>query len=100
VSQMALTFDAPPLARNSDPATSHQAASQARELQADHYRLILATLRRHGALGKDGIASRCGLTAYQVSKRLTELDRLGAIRATGETVRSTAGRSEREWIAA
>jgi hypothetical protein len=100
VNQMALTFESPaPLARRSDPATSHAAASSARELQADHYLKIIATLQRYGALGKDGISARCGLTSYQVSKRLTELARLGAIRATGQTVRSTAGRAEREWEA-
>lgn len=96
--QLAWDFDVePPLARSTDPGTSHAAAASAKELQADHYVRILGTLKQHGELGKDGIASRCDLTSYQVSKRLTELARLGLIEWTGRTVKSTAGRGEREW---
>lgn len=102
---MALDFSAPPVihatpdpaARSTDPATSHQAAAAAKELQARHHRLILAALEQHGPMGKDGIASRTNLTAYQVGKRLTELGRVNAIRLTGRTVPSIAGRQEREW---
>jgi predicted transcriptional regulator len=88
-----------PAARNSDPVTSHQAAASAREVQAHHHRIILDCLRRHGPHGKDGIAARSGLTAYQVSKRMAELERLGQVQITGRVVKSTAGRDEREWRA-
>lgn len=96
--QYAMNFDAP-LARNSDPTTSHAAADQARELQARHHRIILACLREHGPLGKDGIAARTLLTGVQVCRRLAELDGLGIAKPTGKTVKSTAGRLEREWWA-
>jgi hypothetical protein len=95
-----LTFELePPNARYSDPITSKQAASQAVALQADHCALILACLRRHGRLGKDGLAARTRLDGVQTCRRLTELERAGRIRWTGEYVKSTAGRSEREWEA-
>jgi len=86
-----------PAARRADPQTSHDAAEQAKELMARHHRVILATLQEHGPLGKDGIAARSGLTAYQVSKRLTELERQARIEPTGRIVKSIAGRGEREW---
>lgn len=89
-----------PAARAADPLTSHQAASQAKELAADHHRLILRVLRAYGALGKDGIGARTALTGVQVCRRLTEMQGLGLITLTGNTVLSTAGRNEREWRAA
>ena len=96
--QMALTFDTP-LARSSDPRTSHGAADQAKALQARHHRIIVACLSEHGALGKDGVAARTLLTGVAVARRCTELERAGLIRWTGEYVKSTAGRDEREWEA-
>ncbi len=92
-------FDAPPLARRTDPATSHQAAAAARELQSLHRDVIVACLRRHGPMGKDGIAARTRLDGVAVARRLTEMQRLGLVRLTGGTVQSTAGRAEREWEA-
>jgi hypothetical protein len=89
-----------PQARRSDPPTSHQAAASARELQAQHHRVIVACLKRHGPLGKDGIAARTGLTGVAVARRTAELERAGFIQPTGKTVLSTAGRHEREWRAA
>lgn len=88
---------AEPAARRSDPSTSHDAAAQARELAAQHHRVILACLEAHGALGKDGIATRTHLTGTQVARRTCELNKMGRIQATGKTVLSTAGRKEREW---
>jgi hypothetical protein len=86
-----------PQARRCDPVTSHQAAASAKELQAQHHRVIVDCLRRHGALGKDGIAARTGLTGVAVARRTAELERAGLIKHTGKTVLSTAGRPEREW---
>jgi transcription initiation factor IIE alpha subunit len=97
MNQLAFELD-PPGYRIHDPITSKQAASQAVELQADHCALILACLKRHGRLGKDGIASRTRLDGAQCCRRLFELHRAKLIRCTG-TVKSTAGRNEREWEA-
>lgn len=86
-----------PAARHSDPATSKAAAIAAEGLQARHHALILECLRKHGPLGKDGIAARTRLDGTQVARRTVELQRLGLIEHTGKTVPSTAGRLEREW---
>ena len=81
VNQMAL-FDMP-AARRRDPFTSHQAAASAKELQAQHHRTIVGCLKRHGPLGKDGIAARTGLTGVAVARRTAELARAGLIQPTG-----------------
>lgn len=102
--QLAIDFpDAPytPAARRSDPVTSHLAAAAAREMAQAHHALILSVLRKYGPLGKDGIASRLrSLDGVAVCRRLTELQRLGDIVPTGQHVKSSAGRAEREWRAA
>ena len=96
MTQLCIDFAAP-AARATDPATSHQAAAQARELAQQHHRTILAALEQHGPMGKDGIAARTSLTGVAVCRRLTELQRMGRIAPTGRVVASAAGRSEREW---
>ena len=95
-----LSIDFEPLARTTDPATSHQAAAQARELALDHHGLILSVLYCYGPMGKDGIAARTSLSGVAVCRRLAELQRMGKIAPTGKTVLSTAGRHEREWARA
>ena len=90
-------LEEPPRARATDPSTSHDAASRAKALQADHHCLILGALGKYGPLGKDAIAARTRLDGVQVCRRLVELQRKGAIAPTGKTVQSTAGRPEREW---
>lgn len=97
--QLSIDFSAPvyPLARRTDPHTSHAAAHQAKALAADHQRAILACLEAHGPLGKDGIGARTMLTGHAVGKRLPELQRLGLVQPTGRTVPSESGRAEREW---
>jgi hypothetical protein len=93
-----LTLDLPPpAARRRDPDTSHIAAAAARDLQVRHQQMILDCLRKHGPLGKDGIAARTRLDGVQVCRRLSELDRARIIEPTGATVPSTSGRMEREW---
>lgn len=88
-----------PRAPARDPHTSHEAASQAKELQAQHSKLIVSTLKRFGPSGVDRIAALTRLTSYQISKRMKELQKAGAIEETGETVKSLAGRAQREWKA-
>ena len=92
-----LAIDFTPGARQSDPFTSHQAATQAKELAARHHRIILGALEVHGPAGKDRIAALTSLTGVAVCRRLSELHKSGQIAPTGKTVQSTAGRAEREW---
>ena len=63
----------------------------------EHYDIILGCLTKYGPLGKDGIASRTRLDGNQVARRLSEMQKLDFIEPTGQTVKSNAGRSEREW---
>jgi predicted ArsR family transcriptional regulator len=90
-------LEAVPLARRTDPETSHQAAASAKELAVRHHGLILDCLKRHGPASKDRIAALTSLTGTQVARRTVELQRSGLIRDTGDKARSTSGRAERVW---
>lgn len=83
-------------ARKNDPPTSHEAAARVKEFQGEQHAAILDALGQ-GPAGGSRIAERCGLTDYQVRKRLHELERAGRIVLTGRTVASASGRGEREW---
>lgn len=90
-------LDQVPLARRTDPVTSHLAAKAAAELQLAHFTVILTCLQKHGPLGKDGIVARSRLDGVQICRRLVQLERKGLAKLTGRTVPSTSGREEREW---
>jgi len=85
--------------RSSDPITSYEAADAAKDLATKHLSIIVDCLKAHGALGKDGIARHTNLDRNQVSRRLNELEKMNLIQLTGRTVKSSAGRNEREWRA-
>ena len=70
-----------PLARKTDPHTSKAAANKAARIAPSQRNIIADALREPGTV-KD-VAERTGLTQYAVSKRLTELARMGLIVATG-----------------
>jgi predicted ArsR family transcriptional regulator len=94
-----LCLDAP-RARRLDPQTSHAAAADAKDLAKQHAILILGALRYCGPSGVDAIARATKLSPYQVSKRMAELEKARAIKLTGRTVPSDAGRAQREWATA
>lgn len=79
-------------ARRDDPATSHKAAAAVPAIRGDHARRILEALAA-GPAGQTEIAERSGLTVAQVSKRIHELRKVGAIERTGREV----GRGEDEY---
>jgi hypothetical protein len=85
------------LSRNTDPVTSHMAAAQAGGLAKDHAIIIVDCLQRYGPHGKDGIMLLTRLDRNQISRRLPELEREGLIKQTGQLVKSTSNRMEREW---
>ena len=85
-----------PRFRNTDPITSLEAADHA-TFAGEHYDIILGCLTKYGPQGKDGIANRTNLESSQVARRLSEMEKLDFIETTGQTVKSNAGRSEREW---
>jgi predicted transcriptional regulator len=72
-------------ARRDDPATSHKAAAAVLLIRGDHARRILEALAA-GPAGQTEIAERSGLTVAQVSKRIHELRKVGAIERTGREV--------------
>ena len=82
-----------------DPVTSYEAADAAKDLASKHFSTIVDCLQAHGTLGKDGIARHSGLEGNQVARRLNELEKMNLIQLTGRTVKSQAGRNEREWRA-
>lgn len=86
-----------PAARESDPATSHEAARSMRDSVAALHAQILNALERIGGAGSaEQIADAIGtLDHVQVGKRLKELQRAGQITDTGETRRNRSGRSAR-----
>jgi hypothetical protein len=84
-------------ARNTDPVTSFMAADAAETLAHVHADIIVDCLRKHGALGKDGIANHTGLNPIQVARRVKEIEKAGLIELTGNKVRSNTGRMEQEW---
>lgn len=86
-----------PRVRKDDPITSYEAADSIKDVAAKQYQTILDCLTEHGALGKDGIANRTNLDSAQISRRLGEMEKIGFIKLTGETVKSNSGRKEREW---
>jgi predicted transcriptional regulator len=88
-----------PLARSHDPLVSFLAADSAKSFIKTHEVKILSTLEQSGPLGVDAIARCIGLSGHQVGKRMTALKLLGLICLTGNTVRSSSGRGEREWAA-
>jgi len=77
--------DLGPLFRPSNPPTSAAAAAKVPAIRGEHAGKILAALE-HGPAGQTEIARRSGLTVAQVSKRLHELRKTGAITRTGREV--------------
>lgn len=83
-----------PLARNTDPATSHEAAASAEPLAKRHRRIIFDTLKAAEpvALAGEEIADSCGLSYWQVMRRMSELERENKIFCTSLTHMNRSGR--------
>ena len=86
-----------PRVRASDPITSFEAADSIKEIASKQFVIIMDCLIKHGPMGKDSIANHTNLDSAQISRRLGEMQKLGAIKLTGKTVKSNSGRNEREW---
>lgn len=72
---------ATPLARNSDPIQSHEAADRAARFGGSHRQRIIEALRRFGPQTAHEIASRVGLDPVQVDRRVHELRKACEARA-------------------
>lgn len=87
-----------PLARSTDPITSHEAADDAATFAEQHrVRVLAALMKAGGRCGSEHMAFLCGLAPYQVRKRTVELERAGLIRRTGNLCLTRSGRREQEW---
>jgi hypothetical protein len=91
-------FDPRFMARTSDPETSKEAARAASKFAGDHHLRVLAGLQRAGGkAGAEHIGWIISIAPYAVRKRLPELETIGKVRRTGQTVLTRAGRKEQEW---
>lgn len=87
----------PQLCRASDPITSFEAADRVKEFKQDHCTRIHVALKHMGKAGAEQIASMTGLDAYQVRKRLPELERELLVMVCDEFRLTSTGRRERLW---
>lgn len=62
-----------PVARNSDPGTSHEAARRIRPARATQQREILAGCQAHPGHTSAELAAILGMDRYTVARRLPEL---------------------------
>lgn len=75
-----LDIFAEPMARATDPATSHAAAAQARTFAKSHSLRILECLRLYGRSTAKMLGTYTGLSVVQVDRRLPDLQRAGLAR--------------------
>ena len=87
--------------RRTDPGTSHIAAFAAQSFAGSQCEKIHSALKAHGPMDAETIGEMLGLDAYQVRKRLSNLEQADPKLAepTGEIVPSAAGRTQRVWRA-
>jgi predicted ArsR family transcriptional regulator len=88
-----------PLARRTDPVTSHEAARMASEFAGTHCARIHAALIQCGPMDPEQIGAMVGMDGYQCRKRLSDLKKAGNAEPTGEVVPTRSGRSQRVWRA-
>lgn len=94
-------LEAHKLVRSTDPGTSWQAASRVGEFAHRHHKLVMGVIAgASGPLGAEQIADACGLGAYEVRKRLPELQADGLIELAEGTRTTRSGRRERLWARA
>lgn len=88
-----LSLDEVPLARTSDPETSHQAAERSSAFRATHEARILATLEKFGPGGGTvhEIGAYAGLDYVAVARRMRRLEEIGAAERTGKTRHTPSG---------
>jgi predicted ArsR family transcriptional regulator len=88
-----------PLARRTDPATSHEAARMASEFAGTHCERIHTALIQCGPMDPEQIGAMLGMEPYSTRKRLNDLKKAGQAETTGELVPTMSGRHQRVWRA-
>jgi len=84
----------PPLARASDPPTSHEAAAGAARFASGHHRQILDALV-DGPASKTQLARRTGIDGVAVARRISELLDHGKVVVVSNDGVSPTGKRER-----
>lgn len=83
MNQLSLTL---PMARATDPHTSHKAAERAKVFAPSHAQRIEWAMQLHGDLTAEEIAYWSGLTVVQVCRRLPEASRFKVVTKDGQPV--------------
>lgn len=88
-------FDLPPVARNTDPSTSHAAVPDRAKRGSDMMRL-LDTYKAFGRTDEEAaVASGMGTDGGHYTKRCSDLRNGGYIQATGDSRRGSSGKQQR-----
>jgi len=91
------TLFAEPLARTTDPSTSHEAAAAAKNTAATHGAIVLLCITDKPGRTASEIAAITGLDRHAVNRRTADLERrLGLIRR-GDPRKGTGERKELTW---
>ena len=92
-------FDPTPLARATDPETSHMAGARVVDFVGTHDAIILVVLRRRPFSGfnSEQIAAGCSLTQVQVARRMMKLAEAGLVLRTEETTKQRSRRAATVW---
>jgi hypothetical protein len=97
VSQLSIEFDAPPRARKTDPATSHEAARRAELFATSHAERIVCALRMRGPSTAHELEPHTRLNYVQIDRRMHELVKAGRIKKTLLTRPTPTGGRAQVW---
>ena len=81
-----------PVARNTDPPTSHEAADSMVDAAGAQQSAILDALRSWGPMNHSQLDDFLGYPAHTSNRRLPELRRMGLVERTGAKTLTSSGR--------
>jgi hypothetical protein len=89
------------LARTSDPASSHEAASRVVESgqQRCHVAIIIETVRRAPGRTSAELAIICGLERHEAARRTSDAEQAGAIQKGDPAICTVSGKRAVTWWA-
>jgi hypothetical protein len=87
------------MSKKSSPPPTSQAAwrSITKEQINAHHAIILSALKKREKGSAEQLSTMTGLSHAQINRRMSELEKLQIIRRTGETTKTTTGRSASVW---
>ena len=86
-------------ARTTDPVESHQSSAQAETMAKEHCNIILRTLgvAVGEPLAVEQIEALCPLTKWQISRRMSDLQKRNLIEDSGLKHQNANGRRAAKW---